>query len=155
MPYDAPTETDRAFLAVAFEEARIGHAEGGVPVGGALAVDGELVARGRNRLCQEDNPILHGETDCLRKAGRDAAFDRASLYTTLSPCAMCAGAVIRFGIPRLVVGEDRNFAGELDWLDARGVEIVLVQDPEMIAFFAAYIRANATTWGEDISGYAR
>jgi cytosine deaminase len=155
MPRIAPTDADLEFLQIAIAEARTGHAEGGVPVGACLVRDGEVLARGRNRLHQDGNPVLHGETDCIRQYGRSGGFAGTTLYTTLSPCAMCAGAIHLFGIPRVIVGEDRNFAGELDWLLSRGVEVGLVDDPDLIAFFEAFTRERADLWGEDIKGYER
>ena len=155
MPQIHPTDTDRAFMAEAIAEARAGYAEGGVPVGAVLVRDGEVLARGRNRLQQEGNPVLHGETDCIRQYGRGGDFAGTTLYTTLSPCAMCAGAIILFGIPRVIVGENRNFAGEMDWLLARGVEVGLLDDRELADFFARFMAERPEQWGEDIKGYER
>ena len=153
MPYTEIRGDDRKYLAVAYEEARTGYEEGGVPVGAAMVQDGKLIARGRNGLVQEGNPILHGETACLRNAGRGVDYPNVTLYTLLSPCAMCAGAILLFGIARVVVGENKNFAGEIDWLLERGVPVALANDPEMIEFFAQFTKARPDLWGEDISGY--
>ena len=153
MPTIEVTDEDRAFLQIAFEEAHSGYAEGGVPVGACLVQQGRVLARGRNRLQQEGNPVLHGETDCLRQYGRGGSFAGTTLYTSLSPCAMCAGAILTFGIPRVIVGEARNFPGEIDWLLARGVAVGLAEDAEMTAFFEAFIRERPDLWGEDIKGY--
>jgi cytosine deaminase len=144
---------DRKSLNDAFAEARAGYEEGGVPVGAVLAREGQVLARGRNRLVQEGNPVLHGETDCIRQYGRGGEFAGTTLYTSLSPCAMCAGAILLFGIPRVIVGEDRNFAGELDWLLSRGVAVGVANDPEMIAFFARFVQERPGLWGEDTKGY--
>ncbi len=155
MPRIEPTDADRGFLEIAFAEARTGYDEGGVPVGACLVrdADGAVLARGRNRLQQEGNPVLHGETDCLRQYGRAGDFAGITLYTSLSPCAMCAGAIVLFGIPRVIVGDDRNFAGELDWLLSRDVAVGVVNDPGMIAFFETFTRERPHLWGEDIKGY--
>ncbi|MBK1695846.1 nucleoside deaminase [Rhodovibrio salinarum] len=148
-----PTADDRRFMQEAIAEAHAGYDEGGVPVGAVLVRDGQVLARGRNRLQQEGNPILHGETDCLRQFGRGGEFAGTTLYTTLSPCAMCAGAIILFGIPRVIVGENRNFAGEMDWLLDRGVEVGLLDDPDLADFFARFVAERPHQWGEDIKGY--
>ena len=153
MPYVDPTDRDRGFLRLAFEEARQGYAEGGVAVGAVLVRDGEVVARGRNRLVQESNPILHGETDCIRNAGRGVDFGQTTLYTSLSPCAMCAGAILLFGIPRVVIGDNESFPGEIDWLLRHDVESALANDREMIDFFARFRRERPDLWDEDIKGY--
>ena len=150
-----PTDTDRQFMAEALAEARAGYDEGGVPVGAVLVRDGQVLARGRNRLQQEGNPVLHGETDCIRAYGRGGDFAGATLYTTLSPCAMCAGAIVLFGIPRVIVGENRNFAGEMAWLLDRGVEVGLIDDRELADFFARFMAERPDLWGEDIKGYER
>ncbi|MDZ7713674.1 MAG: nucleoside deaminase [Rhodovibrio sp.] len=155
MPEVQPTGTDRAFMAEAIAEARAGYDEGGVPVGAVLVRDGQVLARGRNRLQQEGNPVLHGETDCIRQYGRGGDFAGATLYTTLSPCAMCAGAIILFGIPRVIVGENRNFAGEMAWLRDRGVEVGLIDDRDLADFFARFMAERPHLWGEDIKGYER
>ena len=155
MPRITPTDTDRTLMAEAIAEARAGYDEGGLPVGAVLVRDGQVLARGRNRLQQEGNPVLHGETDCIRQYGRGGDFAGTTLYTTLSPCAMCAGAIILFGIPRVIVGENRNFAGEMDWLLARGVEVGLLDDRELADFFARFMAERPHLWGEDIKGYER
>ena len=154
MPLTQPTDEDLGFLKIAFEEARAGYEEGGVPVGAAMVAGGEVIARGRNGLVQEGNPILHGETACLRRAGRGVDYSRVTLYTSLSPCAMCSGAIVLFGIPKVVIGEAQNFAGEIDWLLSHGKEIAVVDDPEMIAFFRTFMDERPDLWGEDITGYA-
>jgi cytosine deaminase len=142
-------------MAEAIAEARAGYDEGGVPVGAVLVRDGAILARGRNRLHQEGNPVLHGETDCIRQYGRGGDFAGTTLYTTLSPCAMCAGAVLLFGIPRVIVGENRNFAGETAWLLERGVDVGLIDDPGLVAFFQRFMAERPDLWGEDIKGYGR
>ena len=155
MPYVDLTDRDRRFLKLAFEEAREGYAEGGVAVGAVLVRGDEVIARGRNRLVQDSNPVLHGETDCIRNAGRGVDFSRTALYTSLSPCAMCAGAIQLFGIPRVVIGDNENFPGEIGWLLRHEVEVALANDPEMIRFFAKFRRERPDLWDEDIKGYVR
>ena len=147
------TKNDYNFLQIAFDEARKGYDEGGVPVGCALAVGGAIIARGRNRLVQEGNPVLHGETDCLRNAGRGINYSNSTLYTSLSPCAMCSGAIILFGIPRVIIGDDVNFPGEVSWLLDRGVDVAIVNDPEIVQFFRSFATKRSHLWREDISGY--
>jgi cytosine deaminase len=143
---------DRRFLAVAVEQARIGRDEGGVPIGAALVVDGEVLGAGRNRRVQLGSAIRHGETDALEQAGRRpaAVYARATMYTTLSPCHMCAGAVLLYGIPRVVLGENRTFLGAEDLLRRHGVEVVNLDDPECAALMAGFIAEHPELWNEDI-----
>ena len=143
-------EQDRRFLAMAREEARKGRTEGGVPIGAVLARDGQLVSRGRNRRVQDGNPILHGEMDCLARAGRQTSYRDTTLYTTLAPCWMCTGAILQFGIPRVVVGEARTFPGELNALRARGVEVIVADDVDCYEQMAAFVAAEPELWAEDI-----
>jgi creatinine deaminase len=146
------SETDARFLAIAIEEGRIGWEEGGIPIGAALVVDGKLVARGHNRRVQQNSAIRHGETDCLEQAGRLPAstYARATMYTTLSPCSMCSGAILLYGIPRVVVGENRTFVGEEELLRSRGVEVVLADSPECVEMMERMIREKPVLWNEDI-----
>ncbi len=143
---------DQTGLDAAVEEARAGRAEGGIPIGSALVIDGEIVGRGHNRRVQQGSVVLHGEMDCLENAGRRPGLDyrRSTLYTTLSPCAMCSGAVLLYGIPRVVVGEHRTFMGEEDLLRSRGVEVVVVDDDRCVQLMADFIAAEPALWGEDI-----
>lgn len=145
-------DSDGRFLAAAIEEARAGLAEGGVPVGAALVVDGELVATGRNRRVQWGSVIRHGETDCLENAGRlrASAYARATMYTTLSPCHMCSGALLLYGIPRVVMGENRTFLGAEDLLEAHGVEVVNLDVPACADMMREFIDACPDVWNEDI-----
>jgi cytosine deaminase len=145
------TNEDRRFLALALEEARTGRAEGGVPIGAVLVRGGEVVSRGHNRRVQDGNPILHGEMAAFAAAGRQRSYRDTTLYTTLSPCMMCTGTIIQFGVPRVVVGEAANFAGFPDVLRAHGVEVVLADDPDCRALMAAFIRDNPALWNEDIA----
>jgi cytosine deaminase len=151
VPFVEPTDDDRSFMRVALDEARQGYDEGGVPVGSVLVEGGRLVARGHNRRVQEGDPIAHGEMDCLRHAGRRPHYRHTILYTTLSPCMMCTGAILQFGIPRLVVGERTNFEGNCSFLVQRGVDVVLLDDPECIELMARFIRERPELWYEDIA----
>ncbi len=139
-------------FAVAVEEARTGLAEGGIPIGSALVIDGEVVGRGHNRRVQSGSAILHGEMDALENAGRHSAtsYRLATIYTTLSPCDMCAGAVLLYGIPRVVVGENRTFMGAEHHLRSRGVQVEVVDDPECVAMMSEFIAAHPDLWNEDI-----
>jgi cytosine deaminase len=143
---------DREFLAVAIEQARIGRSEGGVPIGGALVADGAVLAAGRNRRVQQGSAIRHGETDALENAGRLPAsvYRRATMYTTLSPCDMCTGAILLYGIPRVVMGENRTFVGGEELLRARGVEVVNLDSEECVELMREFIAAHPEIWYEDI-----
>ncbi len=145
-------DRDRAFLAVAIEQARIGRSEGGVPIGGALVVDGKVRGAGHNRRIQQGSAIRHGETDALENAGRLPAsvYRRATMYTTLSPCDMCSGAILLYGIPRVVLGENRTFMGAEDLLRSRGVEVVNLESDECFELMREFIAANPAAWNEDI-----
>ena len=143
---------DRRGLDAAIEEARIGRAEGGIPIGAVLMIDGEIVGRGHNRRVQKGSAVLHGETDCLENAGRLAAsvYRRATLFTTLSPCDMCTGAALLYGIPRIVIGENETFLGAEAHLEARGVELVRANDPVCVEMMREFIAAEPELWNEDI-----
>jgi cytosine deaminase len=151
MPFVEPDEQDAGFMAQALAEAQAGYDEGGVPVGSVLAEAGVLIGRGHNRRVQDGDPIAHGEMDCLRRAGRRPHYRGTVLYTTLSPCLMCAGTILQFGIPRVVVGERRNFEGNCDFLAERGVEVVLLDDPGCITLMARFISERPDLWNEDIA----
>ena len=144
--------SDQEFMAAALAEARAGRAEGGVPVGAALVVDGQLLGVGRNKRVQEGSAIKHGETDCLENVGRlpAATYRRATMYTTLSPCDMCTGAILLYGIPRVVIGENTTFRGNEDLLRARGVELVVLDDPGCIDLMTSFIADAPELWNEDI-----
>ena len=144
--------TDHEYLQAAIAEARAGLAEGGIPIGAALVVDGEVVAVGHNKRVQEGSAIKHGETDCLENAGRLPAsvYARATMVTTLSPCDMCTGAILLYGIPRVVVGENTTFLGGEDLLRSRGVDVVVLDDPECVRLMTEFIAANPELWNEDI-----
>jgi len=141
-----------AFLRVAIEEAERGLAEGGIPIGSVLVHDGQILGRGHNRRVQRGSVVLHGEMDALENAGRRSArvYRDCTIYTTLSPCAMCTGAILLYGIPRVVVGENRTFLGEEDLLRSRGVKVDVLQDSRCRELMAAFIRAHPELWAEDI-----
>ena len=145
-------DRDHEFLAHAIEQARIGRDEGGVPIGAALVADGQVIAVGRNRRVQDNSAIRHGETDALESAGRLPAsvYRRATMYTTLSPCDMCTGAILLYGIPRVVMGENRTFVGGEDLLRARGVDVVNLDSRECVDLMNAFIAAHPDIWNEDI-----
>ena len=142
----------RAFMRAAFEQALKSYNEGGLPIGAVMVENGAIVSAGHNRRVQDGDPMAHGEMDCLRRAGRRARYDGVTLYTTLSPCMMCAGTVVQFGIPAVVVGEDQNFPGNLEFLRAHGIEIVLLNDPECLSLMQRFIRERPELWDEDIAG---
>jgi cytosine deaminase len=140
------------FLRAALDEARQGLAEGGIPIGSVLVHEGRVLGRGHNRRVQAGSAILHAEMDALERAGRQPApvYRAATLYTTLSPCAMCSGAILLYGIRRVVIGENRTFRGEEELLRARGVTLEIVDDPDCAALLGGFIRARPTLWNEDI-----
>jgi len=144
-------EMDTRLLRIAYEEAKAGFDEGGCPIGSVLARGGEVVAQGRNQRVQGGDPIAHGEMDALRKAGRQKTYRDTTLYTSLSPCMMCSGTIIQFGIPRVVVGESQNFGGNEEFLRARGVEVIVAQDPDCIALMTKFIEEKPELWAEDIA----
>jgi cytosine deaminase len=140
------------FLRAAIDEARLGLAEGGIPIGSVLVIDGAIVGRGHNRRVQKKSPILHAEMDCLENAGRRAAreYARATLYSTLSPCDMCSGTALLYKIPRIVIGENATFRGPEDYVRSRGIQLTIVGDSECIEMMRAFIRAHPELWNEDI-----
>ena len=141
-----------SYLKAAIEEAKEGLAEGGIPIGSVLVIDGRIAGRGHNRRVQRGSAILHAEMDCLENAGRLKAGDygRAVLYSTLSPCDMCSGAALLYKIPKIVIGENRTFRGPEDYLRSRGIELVIYDDPECIRLMTEFIRARPDLWNEDI-----
>jgi cytosine deaminase len=148
---DQPTDADRRHIQAAIEEAEKGLAEGGVPIGAVLVEDGAVVASGRNRRVQHGDPIAHGEMDCLRAAGRRRSYRNATLFTTLSPCMMCAGTIVQFKIPRVVVGENATFGGNEEFLRSRGVEVVVLDDERCKALMQRFQAAHPEIWNEDIA----
>ena len=145
------TDDDRRLLRIAYEEAKAGYDEGGCPIGSVLARSGEVVAQGRNQRVQGGDPIAHGEMDALRKAGRQKTYRDTVLYTSLSPCMMCSGTIVQFGIPRVVVGENVNFGGNEDFLRSRGVEVILADDADCIALMKRFVEEKPELWLEDIA----
>ena len=143
---------DHEMLALAVAEARAGLAEGGIPIGAALVHDGKVLGVGHNRRVQLGSAIRHGETDCLENVGRLPAtvYAASTMVSTLSPCDMCTGAILLYGIPRVVVGENSTFYGGEDYLRARGVEVAVLDDAECVAMMANFIAANPELWNEDI-----
>ena len=141
-----------SFMRAAIGEARLGLNEGGIPIGSVVVNEGKILGRGHNRRVQQGSTVLHAEMDALENAGRQATavYRRCTLYTTLSPCAMCSGAILLYGIPRVVIGENRTFKGEEDLLRSRGVETVLLQDDECIRMMSEFISAHPELWNEDI-----
>ena len=140
------------FLTAAIEEAERGLAEGGIPIGSVLVHDGKIIGRGHNRRVQKGSPILHGEMDALENAGRYPArvYQTSTIYTTLSPCSMCSGAIALYGIPRVVIGENVTFMGEEDWLRGKGVTLDVVNDPRCIEMMRTFIATRPDLWNEDI-----
>ena len=140
------------FLDAAIEEAELGLGEGGIPIGSVLVIDDEIVGRGHNQRMQRGSVVLHAEMDCLENAGRLSAADyrRATIYTTLSPCDMCTGAILLYGVPRVVSGENRTFFGGEDLLRARGVTVEVRDDPRCVALMTAFKQAHPELWNEDI-----
>jgi len=141
-----------AFLIAAIDEARQGLAEGGIPIGSVLVLDGAIVGRGHNRRVQQNSAVLHAEMDCLERAGRLSGGDyrRATLYSTLSPCDMCSGAILLYGIPRVVIGENRTFRGPEDYVRSRGVSLDIRDDAVCVALMRDFITHEPTLWNEDI-----
>ncbi|HEY4339679.1 MAG TPA: nucleoside deaminase [Steroidobacteraceae bacterium] len=141
----------QAMLDIALEEARIGLAEGGIPIGAALFhSDGKLLGRGHNRRVQENDPSIHGETDAFRRAGRRRGYQDTIMVTTLAPCWYCCGLIVQFRIGAVVVGESRTFRGGLDWLRERGVQVIDMDSPQCANLLGAYIEAHPDVWDEDI-----
>lgn len=139
-------------LAAAIDEARQGLADGGVPIGSVLVIDGEIVGRGHNQRVQKGSAVLHAEMDCIERAGRltAAEYQRATLYSTLSPCDMCSGAILLYKIPTVIVGENRSFTGPENYLRSRGVDLVVVDDTTCRQLMSDFIRDHADLWNEDI-----
>lgn len=142
---------DAGFMALALAEAQRGFDEGGVPVGAVLVgVEGRLLGAGHNRRVQDGDPIAHGEMDCLRRVGRMRSYAGTTLYTTLTPCMMCTGTIIQFGISRVVIGENRSFDGNEDFLQSRGVAVTVLDDPACVALMQRFQREKPAVWAEDI-----
>ncbi len=142
----------REFMQAAIEEARKGRAAGGIPIGSVLVVDGEVIGRGHNQRVQKGSSIRHAEMDCLEETGRLPAstYQRAILYSTLSPCDMCSGAVLLYGIPHVVIGENKTFQGPEDYVRSRGVKVEVLDDAECVTLMEEFISAEPALWNEDI-----
>jgi cytosine deaminase len=140
------------FMQAAIKEAKQDLAEGGIPIGSVLVIDGQIVGRGHNRRVQKGSAILHAEMDCLENAGRLKArdYERAVLYSTLSPCDMCSGTVLLYKIPKVIIGENQTFRGPEDYLRSRGVQLEILNDPECIQLMQDFIAAQPDLWNEDI-----
>lgn len=140
------------FIAAAIEEARLGLQEGGIPIGSVIVYKGSIIGRGHNRRVQQGSVILHGEMDALENAGRQTAdvYSKCTLYTTLSPCPMCSGAIRLYGIPKVVIGENKTFLGDEEVLKASGIELVVLQELACIEMMAEFIKNNPDLWNEDI-----
>lgn len=138
------------FMQAAIDEARKGLAEGGIPIGSALVEGGKLVATGRNKRVQENNPILHGEMDCLNNAGRIGSYRNTVIYSTLMPCYMCAGTIVQFKIKKVIVGESRTFPGARAFMESHGVEVIDLDLPECVQMMEEFIAAEPELWNEDI-----
>jgi cytosine deaminase len=147
-----PARDRDPFLTAAIEAARAGFAEGGIPIGSVIVHDGKILGRGHNRRVQKGSAVFHGEMDALENAGRQpaAVYRGATLYTTLSPCSMCTGAILLYGIPRVVIGENRTFMGDESLLRSRGVTVEVDDDADCVAMMADFIRARPELWNEDI-----
>ncbi len=141
---------DVEFMAEAYRQAEKSFAEGGIPIGSVLVREGKIIGAGHNQRIQLGNPILHGEMDCLENAGRQDTYRDTTLYTTLSPCMMCSGTIVQFKIPRVIVGENRTFAGNEAFLRAHGVEVIVVDDPRCISLMERFQAAYPDVWMEDI-----
>lgn len=140
------------FMQAAIDEAKLGLAEGGIPIGSVLVYQGEIIGRGHNRRVQSGSPILHGEMDALENAGRQPAhvYKNSVIYTTLSPCSMCSGTILLYGIPKVVIGENQTFTGEETWLSSRGVTLEVLQNPDCIQLMGNFINNSPELWNEDI-----
>jgi creatinine deaminase len=144
------TPEDEKFLGQAYELARKSFEEGGLPIGAVLVRNGNVIGRGYNRRIQEGNPIAHGEMDCMRDAGRQKSYRDTTMYTTLSPCMMCSGTIVQFGIPRVVIGENENFGGNEEFLRKRGVEVIIANHKGCIDLMKRMILERPSDWMEDI-----
>lgn len=145
------SDTDRKFLRIAYEEAKAGFDEGGCPIGSVLARGDQVVAQGRNQRVQGGDPIAHGEMDAIRKAGRQKTYKDMTIYTSLSPCMMCSGTILQFGIPRVVIGENKSFGGNEEFLRSKGVDVIIADDADCKALMERFMREKPELWAEDIA----
>ena len=150
--FSASSELDGSFMAEAISEARIGLAEGGIPIGAVLVRNGQVVARGHNRRVQRKSAILHGEMDCLESIGRQPAtfYRECTIYTTLSPCSMCSGCIRLYGIPRVVIGENKTFLGDEEILNANNIQVTVLDSAACVEIMSEFIAQHPTLWHEDI-----
>ncbi len=144
------SDIDRKFLDIAIAEAQTGLAAGGIPIGSSLRRGDTIVGKGHNQRVQKGDAMTHAEIDCMRNAGRQKSYKDTTLYSTLAPCYLCAGAAVQFGVPRVVVGEAKTFAGALDFLQSHGIEVILVNDATCIAMMEKFITDKPELWNEDI-----
>lgn len=138
------------FMKLAIDEAKTGLSEGGIPIGSVLVKNGKVIAKGHNKRVQESNPILHGEMDCLNNAGRIGSYRDTVIYSTLMPCYMCAGTIVQFKIPKVIVGESQTFSGAREFMESHGVEVVDLNLPECVQMMEDFIREKPELWNEDI-----
>ena len=146
------TDQHSPFIEAAYQQAKKSYDEGGLPIGAAMVEGGTIIAAGHNQRVQNGDPTAHGEMDCLRRAGRRSDYSTVTLYTTLSPCMMCSGTIVQFGIPHVVIGEDQNFPGNPEFLRDHGVTIDLLNDSKCIELMAKFIKERPELWFEDIAG---
>jgi creatinine deaminase len=146
------SKVDNDFLRAAYEQALKSYQEGGLPIGAVMVENGVIIAVGHNRRVQDSDPIAHGEMDCFRKAGRRPRYDGITLYTTLSPCMMCSGTIVQFGVGKVVIGENKNFPGNIDFLRSHGVDVRLLNDADCISLMERFIKERPNVWDEDIAG---
>lgn len=140
------------FMQLAYQQAVKSYKEGGVPIGAVMVEHNKIIGEGYNRRVQDNDPTSHGEMDCFRRVGRRPGYFDVTLYTTLSPCMMCAGTIVQFGIPRVVIGENKSFAGNIEFLKAHGVDVILLDDPACESLMSTFITNNPKLWNEDIAG---
>jgi creatinine deaminase len=143
---------DRRFMEMAYRQALDSYREGGLPIGAVMVEDGRVIAAGHNRRVQDGDPTAHGEMDCIRRAGRRSRYGSTTLYTTLSPCMMCSGTIVQFGVPRIVIGEDTSFPGNPGFLREHGVDVTILGDPACISLMSRFIAERPELWDEDIGG---
>jgi cytosine/creatinine deaminase len=145
-------DDDSRHMSLAYEQARASYDEGGLPIGAVMVEGGRVIGAGHNQRVQQGDPTAHGEMDCLRSVGRRPSYQGVTMYTTLSPCMMCAGTIVQFGIPRVVVGENESFNGNLEFLRAHGVDVRLLDDAQCKALMRRFIAEKPELWHEDIAG---
>ncbi|MDD5579915.1 MAG: nucleoside deaminase [Methylobacter sp.] len=147
-----PAHDYHRFMQAAYQQALKSYKEGGLPIGAVMVEHNHVIGEGHNRRVQDGDPTAHGEMDCIRRVGRRSDYHAVTLFTTLSPCMMCAGRVVQFGIPQVVIGENQSFPGNIDFLRAHGVEVVLLNDPQCEALMRTFILEKPVLWNEDIAG---